>query len=159
MPGAQFAAQWPAFGADRDAAIAGALAAEAALHDARHAALSIVRGALQVLFAHMQFHLRAAAVELFALPQQSQQQPQQQPVMTTQREQRRALYRHAWRTRVAPALQLQPSTHLGAAAGVGALVVAATAPDAVDARHQAADAAALPFVAAIRAKFDQLLGE
>jgi hypothetical protein len=156
MPGAQFAAQWPAFGADRDAAIAGALTAEAALHDARHAALSIVRGALQVLYAHMQFHLRAAAVELFALPQQ---QSQQQPVMTTQREQRRALYRHAWRTRVAPALQLQPSAHLGAAAGVGALVVAASAPDAVDARHQAADAAALPFVAAIRAKFDQLLGE
>ncbi len=154
MPGAQFAAQWPAFGADRDAAIAGALAAEAALHDARHAALSIVRGALQVLYAHMQFHLRAAAVELFAVPQP---QSQQQPVMTTQREQRRALYRHAWRTRVAPSLQLQPSAHVGA--GVGALVLAAPAPDAVDARHQAADAAALPFVAAIRAKFDQLLGE
>lgn len=154
MPGRQFQALWPAFGTNREAAMASALAAEAALHDARHAAQCIVRGALQVLYAHMQHHLGAADVALLPLPLQPQQKQQEPPVMTTQREQRRALYRIAWRTRVVPALQLPG--HANAHDNANALVL--VAPDAVDAKHQAADAAAVPFVAAIRAKFDQLLG-
>jgi hypothetical protein len=158
MPGQQFKALWPAFGADREAAMASARAAEAALHDARHAAQCIVRGALQVLYAHMQHHLSAADVALFPLPLPQQQQ-QEPPVMTTQREQRRARYRVAWRTRVVPALQLPAHANAGAGAGANANALVLVAPDAVDAKHQAADAAALPFVAAIRAKFDQLLGE